>query len=145
MKYLFINDKCYIWGYGFYLIVLNFPLDRAPQQSKQLDEPIRIPSNNLLLAQNGMKTACSRCNWFCFSLVEKLTGDLLANRYMSGNCNHEITFHNHSKPALTTMTICCLQKWKPARSWSEFLKKKKENWSWQLSIAFILSTPSYAR
>ena len=51
-------------------------------KSKQRDEIIRIPSNNLLLAQNVIKTACSRCNWFCFSLDEKLAGDLLANQYV---------------------------------------------------------------
>ena len=61
---------------------LNFPLDRGPQQSKQRDENIRIPSNNLLLGQNVMITPCSRCNWFCFSLVEKPAGHLLANRYV---------------------------------------------------------------
>ena len=51
-------------------------------RSKQRGEIIRIPSNNLLLAQNVIKTACSRCNWFCFSLDEKLAGDLLANQYV---------------------------------------------------------------
>ena len=51
-------------------------------RSKQRDEIIRIPSNNLLLAQNVIKTACSRCNWFCFLLDEKLARDLLANRYV---------------------------------------------------------------
>ena len=51
-------------------------------RSKQRDEIIRIPSNNLLLAQNVMETTCSRCNWFCFSLNEKLAVDLLANRYV---------------------------------------------------------------
>ena len=36
----------------------------------------------MLLAQNVIKTACSRCNWFFFSLDENLAGDLLANRYV---------------------------------------------------------------
>ena len=44
-------------------------------------KPIRIPSKYLLLAQNVMKTACSLCRWFCFSMVEKLAGHLLANQY----------------------------------------------------------------
>ena len=78
-----INDKFYIWGMFFIQTLrLNFPLDRGPQQSKQRDEIIKIPSNNLFLAQNVIKTACSRCNWFYFSLVEKLAGHLLANRYV---------------------------------------------------------------
>ena len=53
-----------------------------PNRSKQRDEIIGISSNNLLLAQNVIKTACARSNWFCFSLAEKLAGDLLANRYV---------------------------------------------------------------
>ena len=58
-----------------------------PNRSKQRYETIRIPGNNLLLAQNVIKTRviktrCSRYNWFCFSLAEKLAGDLLANRYV---------------------------------------------------------------
>ena len=63
---------------------LNFPLDRGPghNRSKQRDEIIRIPGNNLLLAQNVMEPACSRCNSFCFSLDEKLAGNLLANQYV---------------------------------------------------------------
>ena len=37
---------------------------------------------NLLLAQNVRKTACSLCNSFYFSLVEKLAEHLLANQYV---------------------------------------------------------------
>ena len=78
-----------------------------PNRSKQRDEIIRIPSNNLLLAQNVIKTACSRCNWFCFSLDKKLAGDLLANRYVWQSQSRN---YSHLKTALTAMTISYLQK-----------------------------------
>ena len=141
--YLFINDICYNWGYIFYLNLKAKLFFRSwtPTGENRATKPWEFLAITCYLLQNVIKTACSRCNWFCFLLDEKLAQDHLANRYVWQSGNHEITFDNHLKTALTTMTICFLQKWNPARLWSELLEKKMKNPSWQLSIAFILFRP----
>ena len=54
-------------------------------KSKQRDEPIRISRNWMYLAQSAGKIARTRCNWFSFSLIEKLARNFLANHQSVAN------------------------------------------------------------
>ena len=55
--------------------------DQSQQEQTARHEPVRIAISYLHLAPSAGKIALTRCNllWFCSSLVEKLTGDFLAN------------------------------------------------------------------
>ena len=66
---------------------------------------------------------------------------------MSGNRNHDITFDNHFKTAMNSNDNLLSTKVRPGSIVVGIAenKKEKENRSWQLPIAFILSRPSYAR
>ena len=45
------------------------------KRKKQRYEPIRIPSSYQELAKSAGEIACTRCDWFWFSLVDNLARD----------------------------------------------------------------------